>query len=525
MTMKLDPNQLHAANTDSSNAVVVAGPGSGKTEVLVQRVRHIKTVDPAAVIAVVTLTNSAADEIRARLGPEVKLWHCGTIHGLALKIVVRSYAREESDVTVLSAEEGELLDKEAMRRVGYKGSKKAFDDGKLLLLETGILASSPRDLRLALLSWWELQRSNLAFTFDGLIYGACEGLKVRKTGICHLIVDEAQDCCISDYRLFDILNPKNRFLVGDPDQNIFAWRGSSVNQFMDHASHADEIRLESNYRCPRMVCEAANNLIAYNQNRIQKRTVQSGFRTGAVALRRFDTFAEEMLWLAEQIQVRSESMTFAVLCRSNLVAGMVREAIGEIPDESQLLPQDWAKARVLLTFLAAPMNTWNAAKAARLVYHDKELKALTRDAQAQVIRKTYGDLTKAITWETALDWLGDLDISPDSLYRIRAAIDGRGPTAEWLVKLDQMQVRGYSEVMTIHAAKGLEFDAVFLPCFDADEMPGRTEIEEARRLAFVALTRAKVMVAISYSRKRKTWGGKILETGPSPFIAEMGIQS
>lgn len=523
---QLDPQQSAAVLTLRPSVVVIAGPGSGKTEVLRQRVEQVAHVGP---VAVVTLTNSAADEIRERMDPACKPWHLGTIHSLALKIVTAVYAAT-GDVTVLSADEGEDLEQEAIKRIGHKVSGKAFAAGKKMLLETGSFEVLSRDLGLALKSWAQIQVANLAFTFDGLLYWANQGLAIYRPVISHLIVDEAQDCCAADFAMFENLRPVNTFMVGDPDQNIFAWRGSSVDQFINATTKTETtqcLELETNYRCPVRVCAVANNLISYNRQRVKKLTeAVVGAPEGRVALAEYDTFGSEMLVLRERIdECQAHGETYAVLCRTNLVRGMVREALGLPEDESELLPPDWATARILLTFLAAPMNSWNAAKAAVVVGEDKELKRMTRFERAECIRRTYGDMTRKITWATALNWLGDAGMSPASIVRIRNAATGDGPTPDWLVELDESQPRSKSPVMTIHAAKGREFDVVFLPCFDSDEIPGRTEIEEARRLAFVALTRARLRVLISYSLKRKSWGGKTVNVQQSPFIAEMGSET
>lgn len=510
----LNEAQQAAVETDLPRVAVIAGPGSGKTEVICRRVDAM--VRDGRKVAVVTLTNSAADEIAGRLTPGNDPWFCGTIHGLALRIIKSMMP----GITVLSEVDAEALELEACQRVGYKGTRKAFERAKAGLLETGYLTGE-RGVVAAVRSWLTMQADGGVLTFDGLLHFAADLLGNASTmhGL-HLVVDEGQDCALVDYRLFRLLTPVSVFLVGDPDQAIFGFRGGSHRAFLRFVNGCDrELVLDANYRCPDQVCKAANSLIFCNSERIEKFAIpRSG--DGIFQKLEFDSFDHEMAEIQVYVSMwKSIVHSHAIICRTNQIADAVRTALG-LKEQRTELPQDWAKCRRLLAMLANPRNDWLASMAAEScgLGDAKMWRAKSLECGIYVSRL-------AFSLETAnFDWLSFIahHVSQESVFRIKDHMEpDQKVTPEFLLKLDEADAdKSDSIVMTIHRAKGREFDHVWIPCFDEDQYGG-DDVEELRRLAFVAMTRARKTLTVSWSKERPGYGGKTITTEASPMLAEM----
>ena len=453
----LDSNQSAAALTNEPVLVVAAGPGSGKTAVICERVRELLRRGGSP--CVVTLTNSAADEVKSRLGDlAARLYHCGTIHALALRIVEDVYP----GLAVVTAGGAERLEADARARVGYKGPLRDFTEAKRRLLETGLITSPNRLAEMAVMSWINLQRSNHAWTFDGLIYEACEPLAVCRLndGSIDLVVDEAQDCSASDHRLFRMLRPRSAFYVGDADQAIFGFRGGSLESFSALAARHPVATLEQSYRCPEAVAKLAEKIVAPNKHRIQKRLIPSG-KIGSMAVNSYDSIDEEcaviesFVWHADLA-----ALSWAVLCRTNMVLDEVRRLIGIKPPESAL-PRDWAKASAILAAFACPENDWTAAAAAEAagLGDARRIRAECAAEKVAVYEKLFGP--RVNDWAETFMRL-ELWVSPESLAFCVQHASGPGLTSEWLVGIEEMD-EGEDDrcaVTTIHGAKGREFDQV-----------------------------------------------------------------
>jgi superfamily I DNA/RNA helicase len=513
--MNLNPEQLAAVESPEDRVAVIAGPGSGKTEVICSRVRRM--INEGRKVAVVTLTNSAADEITERLG-DLEPWYCGTIHGLALRIVKSGMP----NITVLSEADAEQLETEACDRVGYKGTRKAFDHAKAGLLETGYL-TGPSDVVSTVRSWLGLQIDGGVMTFDGLLHFACELLTGVEIPNVNLVVDEGQDCATVDFRIFRLLRPVSTFIVGDPDQAIFGFRGGNHRAFLRSTQGGQVLKLEQNYRCPAEVCTVANSMIRWNDQRIQKCVVPNK-GSGTVTIVDYPRFAIEALAIATAIEdalVAGE--TIAVICRTNLVVDMVRNAAG-LTEQRVELPRDWASCRRLLSFLVNPDNDWLASMAANLsgtATPPAQWRQRSAESGIAVRRIAFGELPK-IGW---LDWVA-CRVSQESVLRVKSVLGEsihQPLTPEMLVALDDAEVDTSDPiVMTIHKAKGREFDRVWVPCCDVDQYSG-DDVEELRRLMFVAVTRTKQQLTVSWSKHRPSYGGKHIETDASPMIEEMGL--
>ena len=288
-SVNLDPQQLEAVQTESLRALVLAGAGSGKTRVLVERIAYLieeKKVSPYECLAI-TFTRKAASEMRERLterlGPQAHNITIGTIHSVALRFLHRFgdlIGYRARSITVYSEWEEQFLLKEVARDLGiYKNGtwtprKKIIDNVFLSWYAYGSVPEEGKELEL-LQAFNARCRENNAITFGALqvkffhlLPKIAQYLKFR-----HVLVDETQD---NDYRQWQIINAiceltgASLFAVGDIDQSIYRFRGAVPEYLVKTQDEFDVYRLENNYRSLPEIVEAANNLIKHNTERLPK---------------------------------------------------------------------------------------------------------------------------------------------------------------------------------------------------------------------------------------------------------------
>lgn len=357
----LNDRQREAVAATEGRIRVVAGAGSGKTRVLAHRFAYIVDeigVNPANILCM-TFTNKAAQEMRTRISRLVGAGMSNdlicTIHGLCVKLLRRDIYRigYPKSFGIIDEEDSKSLAKQAMEANGLDRAK---DTVRLFLERVDIFKSTNDYISTFLIpdaSWLSdvsvelkpivdyinLQRQYYVLDFQDIINFALYLLErfeeVRdywQTTLNYVQVDEVQDCNSADWRLINILTEKsgNLFIVGDPDQAIYEWRGARPNMFVDFKSDSDII-LAQNYRSTPDILDVANSVIANNRNRIPKDLV-TGNKKGKKAVHyhaRNDR--DEAAWIARQIQriVKSHSgNTFsdvAVLYRASYLSRTVEK--------------------------------------------------------------------------------------------------------------------------------------------------------------------------------------------------------
>lgn len=357
----LNDRQREAVAATEGRIRVVAGAGSGKTRVLAHRFAYIVDeigVNPANILCM-TFTNKAAQEMRTRISRLVGSTTTNdlicTIHGFCVKLLRRDIYRigYPKSFGIIDEEDSKSLAKQAMEANGLDRAK---DTVRLFLERVDIFkstndyistflipdASGLGDVSVELkpiVDYINLQRQYYVLDFQDIINFALYLLErfeeVRdywQTTLNYVQVDEVQDCNSADWRLINILTEKsgNLFIVGDPDQAIYEWRGARPNMFVDFKSDSDII-LAQNYRSTPDILDVANSVIANNRNRIPKDLV-TGNKKGKKAVHyhaRNDR--DEAAWIARQIQriVKSHSgNTFsdvAVLYRASYLSRTVEK--------------------------------------------------------------------------------------------------------------------------------------------------------------------------------------------------------
>ena len=295
----LNEHQMEAANTLEGPVLVLAGAGSGKTRVVTYRIVNLinSGVNPNEIVGL-TFTNKAAQEMKERIQ---KLTNSDvlicTFHSFGVRILRESidalgFSR---DFIIYDAADSERLLKECLKEMGLKEKEVGFKTLKsmlsqskndLVLPDDVDVAEYPSNISSVFPTLYSLYQRKLksynALDFDDLLFLTArlfrehpDVLERYQRRYSHMLIDEYQDTNEAQYRIVRSLMAKrpNLFVVGDPDQSIYSWRGANMGNilsFEEDYPGAKVVRLEQNYRSRSNILEAANALIGFNDNRYDK---------------------------------------------------------------------------------------------------------------------------------------------------------------------------------------------------------------------------------------------------------------
>ena len=597
-------NAQHQAITHGAGpAIVLAGPGSGKTLVITQRVRYLIEayhVRPQEIL-VITFTKAAAQEMQSRFQALSRQRGVtfGTFHAVFFHIL--KYAYHYSAATILTEEKKYQILQRLLSESGLH-----FEDERETLSEIASEISVVKNEQIPLEHYYskscpeevfrgfyrkyeEMHRREGLLDFDDMMTMTYELLTQRADILAawqrhyrYILVDEFQDINLLQYAILRLLaDPeRNLFIVGDDDQSIYRFRGAKPEimlNFPKDYPDAKQIVLDRNFRSVASVIRAAQLVIRENTKRFAKRAVHVRKGQGQIDIREFSGQEHESLYLIKKVQ---ESLAggippneIAVLYRTNQGARPYAERLMEfnIPFEMRdALPniyEHWI-AKDLFAYLHLARERLDRAEFLQVMNRPKRY--IARDAidakviSLETLRTYYEDkdwmLDRIDRLELDLRMLKDMApyaavnyirygmnyeeylqeyakarrMKPEELTDILDEIqDGCRPfkTVEaWYEHLTAykerlLEQRGKKErdpdaitLATLHSAKGLEFQEVFLVDVNEGTIPHRkasmeADLEEERRLFYVGMTRAKDRLHLFYVRERY---GKRVE--PSVFL-------
>lgn len=457
-TRTLNPYQKGAVLDESPACLVNANVGSGKTTVLIEKVRylHEKKGMPYEKMAVLTFTNKAADEIAERLSrkeeglTEKELWGFGTFHSVALRILRRFLPEKEGDgagkwnreFTVITPEEEMemvlAIAKEGGYKIKYQNRLKKRMEEDYATYRRGRTQGKYKDDLLKIFPLLDKEkRQENKMSFADLLK---EGTRVSKEkeeelDLKWIIVDEVQDSDEKQLEFLEALKGEQTrfFAVGDPNQAIYSWRGTGPNMFflIKHKFGAKELSLPVNYRSSEVILEAANRF------------------------RQFDGKIEGSAGRGEKILVRNHYDPF-------IEAEYLTERIRELHAQG-------------------------------LAY--REIAVFYRvQKQAEILEKVFE--RAGLPYVLPAKRQEDEDPVPEKPHMIweSSSVTAGEP--------EEKKAEDTVYLMTLHASKGLEFDYVFIIGMNQGLIPLRCKSmeqeEEERRLFFVGLTRARKNLELSY---------------------------
>jgi DNA helicase-2/ATP-dependent DNA helicase PcrA len=529
----LNPEQRRAAEAVRGPVCILAGAGSGKTTTITRRIAWqvaSGAVRPDAILAV-TFTDKAAAEMRARLerlgvaGVEAR-----TFHSAALAQLRR--ARGDAPGRILSTKAlllrqiGNTLPPPfRFRPAGDLATEVEWAKNRRLTPQTyrDRLGSHeppiPDDLMAHVFGEYERRKESAGLIdFEDLLELAVRlyeedewALAALRERYSAFTVDEYQDVNLLQQSLLELwLGPRDDLCaVGDDYQSIYGFTGASPEWLLELAArypHATVVRLEENYRSTPQVLALANRLVPKLGG--AEKTLRAARPAGPdPELRGFDSAAAEGGWVLERVRaLHAQGVPYeemAVLMRLNARSVDFEElfADAQIPFQgAALLARDGA--RQLL----------------------KGLRGAGFGSLADEVRRVARQQGLA---DTVLEGVGERELVRQAdlarLCKLAEEFDDRTKTVEqwieWLRARFDHGAQGGVHLLTLHRAKGLEFDAVFLPRIEEKELPCKpamrmpAQLAEERRLLYVGITRARKHLAL-------TWAGK-----PSRFLLELGVQA
>lgn len=485
----LDEFQQKAVESAHNQLLIIAGPGSGKTTVLTQRIAHLisdKNIAPQNCLAI-TFTRKAAQEMRERLAKiseeKAKLLNIHTFHSLCFSILKENYERAglSQDFTVMSEQEKALHNDEKILENAL-----GFDD--LIQLSVKLLTENEDILN--------LYRNRFQYNF----------------------VDEYQDIDENQYKLIRLLVSENGniFVIGDPNQAIYGFRGGDAkffNNFTEDYPSTQIINLKNNYRSTNCIVDASNqminsfNIISMYDKPHEKITIHTALSDKAEAEFVASTIenligGHSFFSLDSQGSEGQESnysfSDFAILYRTSSQLPLIIEAVKRTGMPFVNLSND------LLCEKKAIRSFLNNLKA------DKSV--------SEQFEASYDKLAEE-TDEYILNYL-------QNLAKIHNNKNEFIHEVSFLTEADTLDKRSDRiTLMTLHSAKGLEFKCVFIVGLENDILPlyrakEPQEIEEERRLLYVGMTRAKERLFLSHALKRK-WLGTYKNLQISPFLEKI----
>lgn len=356
---QLNNQQLKAMEATEARVRVVAGAGSGKTRVLAHRFAYLVNdigISPGNILCL-TFTNKAAREMKRRISGMVDRGSVNdficTIHSFCVKFLRREIYRigYPKNFMIIDEQDAKELAKQAMQDFGLdrkKNTAERFLTGVAALkgydpdayIQKHLLPGSSAVAPDATVRYIKLQLKQYALDYDDLLYFTLYILKHFKDAreywtdkINYVMVDEVQDCSGDDWKLLHAISEKhgNLFVVGDPDQAIYEWRGGNPKIFVDFKAKTDII-LNQNYRSTPDILDVANFIIANNENRVKKELFTRRDHGALPIYHHFKTEKEEADNIAETIAegVKRDKMKysdFAILYRSSFLSRPVEQAL------------------------------------------------------------------------------------------------------------------------------------------------------------------------------------------------------
>lgn len=623
----LNASQLEAVTSTEGFIRVIAGAGSGKTRALARRFAYLVNeigILPGNILCV-TFTNKSANEMRQRihnLTGDNDTGYISTFHSFCVSVLQEdSHALQypksflvldnsdiDSMLKIIYEERGLTL-----RNMTFSKARDMIEIRKLIkepkyyldmlnmsldtLRQKYLTATEPSDIIFYGYLYQEKKCFGLDYNdlikFTLYIFEQNEAIKIKwQQRLEYIMIDEFQDIDELQYKLMSVLcgYHKNLFIVGDPDQTIYTWRGANVRYLLDFDKifpSVKTIMMMQNYRSTPQIVSVVNDLIDKNKFRIKKNlmpTIADGMK---VICHHADTSEREAMWIAEQIQaLHGEGTSYreiTVLYRAHYITRIVEEVFlrekipyaiysgvqffnrMEIKDALAYLRliaykddlaflrvvnvpkrnlgerrikflQEYAVKHQCSLYISLETNLDNeifkGTKAAQFV-------ALIENFAANYAERQISELLAAILNESGyekmlrtegsqerLDNLAELK---QSVYEYETSCGEESTLEHYLSHIalftnsDAADNSDKVKLMTVHSAKGLEFPYVFLCAMNEGVFPSKKtdtiqKMEEERRLAFVAMTRAQKGLYLSEAEGRNFDGSPRY---PSRFLLDI----
>ncbi len=614
---KLNDKQKEAVLHMDGPCLVIAGAGSGKTKVLTTRIANLidSGVSPYNILAI-TFTNKAAKEMRERLELLVPNNNAfvGTFHSFGVRIIRENYdlLGLNRNFTILDSDDVTTIIKRIMKEknIDSKECAPAYIRNRISFIKNENMSiaeiekffNTPAE-KIAYEIYKEyinILKNNNSVDFDDLLLlpvklfkNNPEVLEKYQDRFKYILIDEYQDTNEVQYSLTKLLAKKhqNIFIVGDPDQSIYMFRGANYKNILNFEKdykNAVIIPLEENYRSTSNILNAANSVIRNNKERKEKNLWSSkGDGVKVKYLRAYDEKNEVDLVISEikkLLESGYKKKDIAIFYRTNGQARVVEEQFLKANLPYKVVGSFYFYARKeikdLICYLRLILNSDDEISLRRIINVPKRkigpstvnnLENMARAMNVSMfeaietgkelefknlileLRKDSESLSLTELIDDILDKSGmrkeyETEGSLEADLRLENLEEFKSITASFEEQTGSVNLGDFLEeislvadieehkesndevtLMTIHSAKGLEFDVVFLIGMEEGIFPHQNAfveengIEEERRLCYVGITRAREKLYLTNAKRRMLYGRENINQ-PSRFINEIDEQ-
>ena len=562
----LNDLQREAVEHMDGPCLVIAGAGSGKTKVLTTRIAHLIDCGiPSYQILAITFTNKAAKEMKERLGNLVheNSSFVGTFHSFGMRIIRENVDKlgMNKNFTILDSDDVAILIKKILKEKGYdpKEVSPSFVRKKISFIKNEMLKDSEVEMyfkddmeKIAFEVYKEYQRklkSNNSVDFDDLLKLPVELFEAHKDVLefyqqkyQYILIDEYQDTNEVQYKLVKLLASKyrNLFVVGDPDQSIYQFRGANYKNILNFEKDyrdAKVIPLVDNYRSTKMILDAANSVIKNNTERKDK-DLRSHHGDGVKTkyLRGYDEKHEIQLVIAEIKKLLDQGYRkkdIAVFYRTNAQARAVEEQFLKSNIAYQVVGSYYFYARKeikdLICYLRLLLNTDDDISLRRVINVPKRgignttiakleekalmnhysmfasidsgkeqiFKNLILELQSDMENMSLTELVDDVLMKSGMKAELEADSSLEAELRLDNLEEFKSITATFEETTGSVDLGDFLEeisliadisehravddavtLMTLHSAKGLEFPVVFITGMEEGIFPHQNSIDE-----------------------------------------------
>ncbi len=630
---ELNENQFEAVTTEAQHVRIIAGAGSGKTRVLTYRISYLISemhVLPWKILAI-TFTNKVANEMKSRVDkmlPQmsqdltIRTFHSFAAYFLRHEISVLGFP---ASFTILDEEDQTKLVKDIAATMGFKRGDKIVSKALGYIGKQKLLGKYPDDIKivnqqfedektcLEIYQIYEDEKyKNYSLDFDDLLlqtnYILENFVDIRmkwQEKIDHILIDEFQDTNDTEWKMISLLQKPytSLYVVGDPDQTIYTWRGANQNIILDlNKRYLDMITivLDRNYRSTQNILNAANKLIAHNKLRVTKNLYTNELGGEPITVNCSPSGRLEADYVAREIKKLKDYGGYnysdiTLLYRSSYITMDFEAALTryQIPYKIFGGTKFYQRREIkdVLAYFHLIVNTKDdisfsrilnvpkrgfgetsenllkneASLANKSMYeyiqdvdpNDSEIKTSLINSLKSMVKlidiaredikkneEVFSKILEDMIWSVGYqEHLRKEDDGDERIENVKALFEDirhylkNNPSStfdEYLQNIallsaqDEIVDGDHVTLMTVHTAKGLEYPVVFVLRFNQGVFPnqramlegGYIAMEEERRLAYVAMTRAKkklyLTLAMDYSYVLQ---GSLI---PSQFLKESG---
>lgn len=581
----LNPKQKESVINYSGPTIILAGAGSGKTRVLVTKVVYLvkeKKVKPSSIV-MLTFTNKAAAEMKERIAKQLdgmgNLGFVGTYHSFCVRVLRQFWEQAELDKNFIIYDDGDQKSlikqiiserKLGKKTPGYFSYYISLAKNQMITPETFLENFKFHQSALVADVYFHYQKKmtiNHGVDFDDLLIKTVNLFQKHKQVLGYFqnrfdyfLVDEFQDTNFVQYLLTKLLaeKSKNVTVVGDFSQSIYSWRGADITnlkKFEKDFPGSKTFHLEENYRSTQKILDFAFNIISKNNTHPILHLFTSNQQGEDVAFYQAGNEQEEAIYVAEEIvrlisvNKELEPPNFAVLYRTNAQSRVLEEVFLRYGMPYILVGgtrfYERKEIKDILAYLKLLLNPNESVSLERVLKIGK-----TRFAKFKILYEEVKDKIDTVSTEELMEKIfesvGFLKMfdseDPDDFSRLENIKELKSVAFSFpkltdfleqvaLVESEYSQHEKETKdnrrlvLMTLHQAKGLEFDHVFIVGVEEGLLPhsrsidDQFQLEEERRLFYVGITRARKLLYITNTRKRFIFGAQGYST-PSRFISD-----